>query len=327
MAIISQIGAPTNFLGGLIEITTPSYAAAVTLQDIDLLGMNSGYSRGIYGQGNNTTGMLTLTRSWVENFDILGIYLSGISLTATDSDIDNNGSNTEEYAEAGGIFMGPPGKASVTLLLNHSSVTNNQAGGVDLELAGGSVSNIKNSTICDNWGGNGLTVGGSNGPKLNIYGSSIFLNNADYEYAGTGYKYGGVQIVGGSGAVVTIDQTVVADNAGPGGDVADLWGIVTTMNNSLLGNDWDATIEKETGVNLVDLDAQIDPVLRGDLGGHGQRHPLTHAPVQGSPLIDATPTPDSNVGTQDEGYRNRCYDFYPGGYKCDIGAVELQKND
>jgi hypothetical protein len=324
MAILSQTAAPPSFLGGMIEISTASSAANVTFQDIDLRGMNSGYTRGIHGQGNNTTGILTLTRSWVENFDILGIYLTGISLTATDSAIDSNGSNTEEYGEAA-LYMGPTGSASVKLSLNHSSVTNNMVGGIRLDLPS-SVSTIKNSTISDNWGGDALDVLGPN-MELDIFGSTIVLNHSDYlNMPGSGYTYGGVEVEPNVGNIVTIDQTEIDYNNGPSGSEQEYSGILNSMKNSFLGASDDATILKYLGVNITDDDSLIDTVLM-DMGGHGQRHPKTHKPLHGSQLIDFTGTPDSSVGTQDQGYRNRCYDFVAGGNKCDVGAVELQKGE
>jgi hypothetical protein len=127
---------------------------------------------------------------------------------------------------------------------------------------------------------------------------------------------------------VSINQTVLAGNFGPEAPVgfpvpADAVGFLDLSRNSEIDNIDYVNILSETGVNLLDSFANLSPTL-ADNGGHGQRHPRTHKPLHGSPVIDATAAVDSSIGTQDQGYRSRGFDFNPGGNRFDMGAVELQ---
>ncbi|MES1204801.1 MAG: hypothetical protein ABUS79_02585 [Pseudomonadota bacterium] len=180
MAILMQNG-PTRDgqLGAVIFINLPPEAATVSFTDIDLVGTGAtNRAIGIGIQGNDQSSTVSLTQSWVRNFNLNGIYDQNASLTLQDSAIDNNGSNTG-FNDGDAIFIESVGHTSTTrLFMDHSSITNNKDNALFTELGHGSVSTIRNSTISNNTGTyGGVRVGGpDNNYKMRFIGSTVAFN-------------------------------------------------------------------------------------------------------------------------------------------------------
>ena len=336
LATLAQSGrpGPGNLFGGIVEINLNTTNAQVAFQDIDFLGQAGMGGLGLFGQGDDNTNGLTLTRCWVEKFDDAGMYFQNMSLTLIDSAVDGNGASELPLNISGGaIFLeSTGGTASTHLTLLNTSITNNLFGGIETELGAASVSTITGSTISDNFGSNALLIAGPHpGNQMNIFGSTIFANSSDLK----GQPFSGTQfgaLHNTSGGVVTIDQTVIDLNAGPGGSVGDfdfeidVEGTLNSIKNSFLGEAFSATILAQKGTNIIFDVSNLQRAL-ADNGGVGQRHPRTHKPAHGSKLIDFTSAIDTPVGTQDQRHKNRGFDFVSGGNKFDIGAVELQSGE
>ncbi len=153
-------------------------------------------------------------------------------------------------------------------------------------------------------------------PASSFSHTTIVFNTA------SGERGGGIAMSSTAGLV--LDHMIVAKNVGFAGAADDLWGTLTA-EWTLIGTSTGATVTG--GNNLLNRDPLLGP--RADLGGPTQ----THAPLIGSPVIDAgDPSFDPN------GFQPPLSDDQRGagfgrvrdgdgssGARIDIGAFELQQ--
>ena len=247
-----------------------------------------------------------------------GIYTSSGDLLLTNSTISDN-NTLGANSDGGGIFTNT---GDVTLI--GSTVSGNQTTGSYSEGGGiltyaGNVS-LTNSTLSAN-----RTVG------YMSYGAGIYTSSGDVALtnstvvenstSGVSSNGGGIFAFDGS---VTIRNSIVAGNIVSNGTAPDLRPGNTgplSVSNSLIGNTVGSGVTVSTGTgNLLNQNAMLGPLT--DNGGPT----LTHAPLQGSPIIDAgnnslavSETGDSLTTDQ----RGGAFDRVESG-TVDIGAVEAQ---
>ena len=239
-----------------------------------------------------------------------GVYNSG-TLLLTDSTLSNNSA-----LAGGGIFN--DGKA--TLVVNNSTIFNNSAGSGGAICNGGEI-NVTNSTFS----GNSAERGGAIYNEDFGYTFTVTITNSTIVRNTVTDCGGGIFINAYSTSTVTLNNTVVAENdAGNKDDITNIGNSILAGSHNLIGNgkNQSALVDGIDG-NLVGTPSlPIDPSL-GTLQNNGGPT-LTHAPLSGSPLIDAG---DSSAATSQEGeplmmdQRGllRSYDMV-----VDIGAVEAQ---
>ncbi len=268
---------------------------ALTLNDTSVSGNHADDAGGI-----NNLGALTLINSTVggNQADDAGGGIfnhQGAALTLTGSTVSGNSSGFS----AGGISN------FETLALTNSTVSGNTTGG-----NGGGISNfggatITNSTISGNstafFDGGGI----SNEGALSMASSTLSDNSA----GGLG---GGIFNYQGT---VTIKNTIIASSASGGDCGGDA--VVSSGHNL----DGDGTCGLSAGGDLSATDPQLGPLA--DNGGPT----LTHAPLPGSPAVDAgsedCPPPDTDqraVARPLDGDGDQTA-------ACDMGAVETGPND
>jgi hypothetical protein len=258
------------------------------------------------GGGIFNAGMLTMVNSAVISnisaSDGGGIYDSG-SATITDSTINGNTATLVGFSGAGG--GGGINVTSGTLTVTNSTISNNKllglfhGSGIYAFGPFGAVL-LTNTTVSGNTGGAFNTGGVFAGETFNIYNSTI----ANNQYFGL--------LTGGSGATVTLANTVIADNNG----TADCFGGVTSSGYNIVENPGNCTLSQN---DLTNLDPKLGPLQ--DNGGPT----FTQALLSGSPAIDAVPVGANGCGTtltSDQRGVTR-----PQGPACDVGAFEVAATD
>jgi len=300
---------------------------------------------GIYANGN----VITLNDSSVANNTIVddfalggGIYSLGADLTLNNSDVTAN--TTGRFGDGAGINT-----SSGDVTLNNSSVSDNSTGldsdgggirtssgditidrstisGNQSSDNGGGISTnfgevvLRNSTVSGNQtGGSGGGISHEFGELINIINSTITNNQSD----GNG---GGIHDDSTSSFdEFRIQNSIVAGNISVNGIGDDLFytsGIVSSINNSLIGSNAGtplqaALVQPDGAGNLVGTDAApIDPLL-GALADNGGPT-LTHALLAGSPAIGAGGTPSVSIGNTDQRGEPRILDG-----QIDIGSFEF----
>ena len=268
-----------------------------------------------------------------------GLFISSTSpTTITDSTISNNFVSNATALNGGGIYIN---NSTGTVDLIRSTVSGNTAGG-----AGGGIYksssgdlNITASTINGNQTGtngggifnaNGLTtltnstVSGNNGNGAASKGGGIFvvtssltLNNSTVSNnsVSTANFGGGIYNNGPNTAVITLDNTIIA-NSTSGGDCAKVATGVINASYSLIEGGL-------TCLNTSSNNLMGDPNL-GPLQNNGGAT-LTHRLLAGSIAIDQG---NSALTTDQRGftrpYDNPAIGNAPGGNGSDIGSFELQ---
>lgn len=321
-----------GFVGGeLFNIDIKATPAAIKLTDLYIVGSDFGLVTGIGGGDTLSNGgddMVTLTRCWVQYFDASGIGLDSVSLTLQDSAIDSNEGDSSG-GPGSGVFMESQSQSLTHLVMNNSSITaNNGDGGIYLELARGSVSNITNSTISDN-GGMGISLFDETGTSLytvNIIGSTIAFNYC----SGVGKDCGIANDASANSQHVVLQGTVVGGNVTFGGVASNYSGLIYKFQDSLLETSNHATFapHAKSGTYRTDYGAtNLDPTL-ADNGGRGNWHPMTHKPLSNSICVDFLPNTNILARTSDQRYQSRPVD-YPnrGPNTYDVGAIELKQTE
>ncbi|RLC75165.1 MAG: hypothetical protein DRJ03_30695 [Chloroflexi bacterium] len=257
------------------------YFCALTLQD-SVVADNVASD----GAGISNRGVMTITRCIVS-----GNVADGI----------------EEPGHQCGNGGGVKAVATATTVIINTTITGNHAvsrgGGIKSNCDG--TMEIINSTISGNTAGSSIAGIYARG-TVTITNSTIVGNDA----AGMGRHAGNA-----SGIcvrdLVNLVNTIIANNGG-GQDCglcesAGVYGSIGVNVNNLIGD------------GSCHPDYAGDPMLGplADNGGSTQ----THAPLPGSPAIDAIPTDECLVGADQRGKPR------PQGTGCDIGAYELQTNE
>ncbi len=316
----------------------------ITIADSTISG-NSATGTFAYGGGiSNEYGALTIVRSVIAG-NVAADQGGGLSndgfnttvATVSDSTISGNaagwGGGVEQYYG--------------TMVLTNCTVSGNTAGngaglhnGSYCEFCQGrpAILDIRNSTISDN---HASGLGG--GIATYQRGAAVLQNStlsgntaggvgggvaADHPYDNTYLTLIGTTVTGNSSGVagggifvsaaVTLSHTIVAGNTAPVAPEIDA--SATADDYNVLGTDGDAGVVGFTpgATDVVPASGvTIDEILAplADNGGPTE----THAPVAGSPAVDAIPTSTGNcVGTTDQRGFPR-----PVGAGCDAGSVEL----
>jgi hypothetical protein len=260
---------------------------------------------------------LTLQNSVVADnvaSDGAGISNRGV-MTITNCIVRGNvADGIEEPGHQCGNGGGIKAVATATTVIVNTTVTGNHAvnrgGGIKANCDG--TMEIINSTISGNTAGGSMAGIYSRG-TMTITNSTIVGNNA----AATGRHAGDA-----SGICIrdltNLYNTIIANNGGGQDcgmcDSAGVYGSIGANVNNLIGDD-------SCNPDYVG-DPMLGPLADNDGISIGAGLVLqTHAPLPGSPVIDAIPADECVVGTDQRGVSR------PQGAGCDIGAYELQTNE
>jgi CSLREA domain-containing protein len=330
----------SNAIAGADVVDVPAGVYAVAADplavdgDLAIVGAGAGLTI-IDGGGGISVGAATVGVSGVTVRDSHGaagaIYNGPLgTLTLSDSVVSGNG--------VGGI------RTEGTLTIERVIIRGNSGGaGGGIESLGSVV--VVDSTIADNIGqfgggvlalygtvtlsnttvsGNTAVYGGGISAGVCFLGctrADVFLDNATITYnsVSTG-DGGGVAVFGGDydgPSTLTMRNTVIAGNLDEGGEAPDCSPGVISDGYNLIGNATGCFISGDGTGNLIGVSAQLGP-----LQPNGGPTP-THAPLAGSPLIDAgNPAVPGSGGTACEAADQRGV-TRPQGVRCDIGAVEM----
>ncbi|HKH19868.1 MAG TPA: choice-of-anchor Q domain-containing protein, partial [Gammaproteobacteria bacterium] len=248
---------------------------------------NAGYLTGYFGYGSATLEVINCTVSDnVADLEGGGIFNNGQSgsatLTVTGSSVSGN---TVTGGYGGGIATDGNGGSSMVEVVNSTlsdnSVRSFGGGILNSSAYGGTAAlNILNSTISNNWGGdygggiyNVASVGGNS--PLEVRHSTLSGNSCVW------LDGGGIANL--SGATSQVGSTIFNGNRISNG------GTTTSLGYNLSSDDGSGFL------TAIGDQINTNPLL-GPLQDNGGAT-LTHAPLQGSPTIDAgdpnfTPPPD-----------------------------------
>ncbi len=232
--------------------------------------------------------------------------------------------NTADYS-GGGIWNSEGG----TLSLDHSTLTGNAANSF-----GGGIFSIGNLIVTHSTL-NGNTVGYSGGGLLNAGVASLtnstLSGNVSERFAG-GIEAGGTLLI--THGTLVGNSAAVSGSGISSGNVGSVTLINSVLANSGPGDNCaggSASAWRDGGYNVVsDHSCLLDPASGsradtnprlGPLADHGGVT-LTHAPLPGSPVIDAIPLARCPVSEDQRGVRRPGDGDGDGESLCDIGAVE-----
>ncbi len=282
-----------------IENGTTVTVTGVTIQNGNC-ACNGG---GIYNIGTLKLINTTLSGNITSNGDGGGLY-NGSEAILIDSTLSGN---LAPGGEGGGIMsIGDVQLIKSTLKGNralsgggvesHNAMTLNDStlsGNVALDSDGGGIRNIGivfilNSTISGNTAaqnGGGISTGTAfDLSTVNVYNSTITLNQADADLNGSGTGGG---VLNGATGTFTFQNTILAANSESAmllGNwipvIGDCAGTVTSGDNNLMEN-YDTSRCTVNGATPSLTDPQLGPLANN--GGATQ----THALLPGSPAIDA----------------------------------------
>jgi len=247
-----------------------------------------------------------------------GIYTDSGEVFLTNSTLSEN--NTDgTNSDGGGIFT-----SDGNITLTNSTVSGNQtisaySEGGGISTYAGSVS-LFNSTISSNQTNGALSYGGG------IYTSSgaVSLNNSTVtanRTVGENSDGGGIFAYGGDVSIINslLAGNIVTNSATP--DLRPGTNSTLTVSHSLIGNTSGTGITSSTGAgNILNQATFLGPLF--DNGGPT----LTHAPLTGSPAIDAGSNALAVASTGaplSSDQRGDSFDRIENG-TVDIGALEVQ---
>lgn len=320
-------GSPMTFGGALSVSGTLTMQSSTISDSSSAAGGNAVASGGgAYVAGDailidsTISGNAITTVSGGDGFYITGgggLYVRG-GLTLTRSTISGNtvtASGNGQNGIGGGVFVRD------TSELDSSTVSGNSADGDGGGLfkarfsnygdpPGGTRLTIANSTISGNAGARGAGVFSQR--ELILANSTVTANTAST--GGGGLVFGVIDV---ATATFTLDSTIVFGNGTPaGGLAADLaatdGGLSIAGARNLIGAAGTLTLPGDT----LDGDPLLQPLA--DNGGPTR----THAPAEGSPVIDAGANPnDYPYDQRGEGHPRTA------GAATDIGAFEVPVDD
>jgi CSLREA domain-containing protein len=307
-------------------------AGSVTISGVTIRGGDPDWvpNRG-FGGGIRNAGTLTLNDSTV-TANALGIFNFG-TLTVNNSSVSGN----DGYNGAGGIYnffgaltlnnstvSGNSGggggvgiRSSPPLILNNSTVSGNiawghGAGGILYECPpGGGTLTLNNSTVSGNRAasyGGGILIYGA------VSGCTVTLNNGTV--SGNSASYGGGIMLDPrypSPMTVRLKNSIVANNTGSSG--ANCLVPITSLGHNIAG---DASCALAGVGDRNNTDPLLGPLA--DNGGPTQ----THAPLPGSPAIDAVPLADCTAASGAPFATDQRGVARPQDAACDIGSVEAK---
>jgi Chlamydia polymorphic membrane protein (Chlamydia_PMP) repeat len=339
-----------SFGGGLFNDGS-STSATLTVSNCTFSGNSAGGGGGIYNDSFAGSATLTLNNSTFSSNSASsnaggGIVNSGdygsATLTVNGSTFSSNSApyfgggicNSAQYGSAtlavnnctfsgnstdlagGGIYCSGV-YGSATLTLNSSTFSSNSATSY-----GGGIFNanatltLSNSTVSGNsaayWGGGIYNAGHS-------ASATLTLNNSTFSGNSAGVAGGNIDNDGSFGGVTTLDLTDTILNAGASGENIYNYDGTVTSHGYNLSSDNGGGFLTATG-DQINTTPMLGPLQ--DNGGPT----FTHAPLQGSPAIDAgDPNFDPNAFNPPMLYDQRGpgYNRVAHG-RVDIGALEVQ---
>src|SRR5438552_2243418 len=267
-------------------------------------------------------GSMTIADSMISDNSGPGVSNIGGFLTVLDSTLSGNSAG--QASAGGGILSGTLFKTPAFVTIINSTISGNSAPGFGGGIAGGGWGvAIVNSTLSGNSAGE--RGGGIDGDFLTITNSTISGNSASY-------SGGGIE----GGNVVITNSTISGNSAGSGGGIYHYVGNLeisdTILNAGASGENIfnNGGAVTSNGYNISSDNGggylhgpgdqiNTDPLL-GPLQDNGGPT-LTHAPLPGSPAIDAGDPNFTSPPFRDQ--RGPCF-YRVFGRRIDIGSVEIQ---
>jgi hypothetical protein len=278
---------------------------------VGISGVTVRASHGGNGAIYNGLGTLTLSDSVVSGNGVGGI--------------DNEATLTVERTIIRGNFgaAGPGIVSAGSLVVLDSTIADNigDFGGGVLVLFG--TATLTNTTVSGNTAvyGGGISAGVC---LLGCTSAAVFLDNVTITNNSVSTGDGGGVVVFGDGgdaySTLSMRNTVVAGNSDQGGQAPDcgtLGAVVISEGYNLIGNATGCSIFGDVTGNLTGMSAKL-----GALQDNGGPTP-THAPLAGSPLIDAGNPAVPGSGSPACEPADQRGVTRPQGVRCDIGAVEV----
>ncbi|NER22597.1 MAG: DUF4347 domain-containing protein [Symploca sp. SIO1C2] len=327
LALISE-GGTINFdsslAGGTIDLTL---GELVIDKDLTINGLGADK---LTISGNNTSRIFNIDDG--NAFNSLDVKIRGLTIADGNADFGGGIFNEEQLLissstirdntaqfSGGGIFS--DGRLNIKSSTISGNTAERSAGG---GISGSDFLSINNVTISGNQAGNnggGISFGqGSGGDTLIVNSSTITQNTTN----GNG---GGIfsNLANSNDDLIAINNSIIAqnfDNDSSDGNSPDVWGEFSSNNRfNLIGDLGDNTSNGDfltAEGNQVGTSANpINPML-GDLQDNGGPT-FTHAPLPGSPVLDAA-NPLAGVIIDQRGISR------PQGEGFDIGAVEGSLN-
>ncbi len=304
-----------------------SYEGVTTVSNCVVSGNSyGGLFNDVYHQPPNdpvgSPGSMIIADSMISDNSGPGVSNIGGFMTVLDSTLIGNSSG--QAVDGGGILSGTLFKTPASVTLINSTVSGNSAPGGGGGIAGGYWgATIVNSTISGNSAGD--SGGGIAGSFVTIMNSTISGNAASY-------SGGGID----AGGVVITNSTISGNSAGSGGGIYHYVGNLeisdTILNAGASGenifNNGGTVMSHGYNVSSDDGGSYLngpgdlintDPLL-GPLQDNGGPT-LTHAPLPGSPAIDAGDPNFTPPPFRDQ--RGSCF-YRVFGRRIDVGSVEIQ---
>jgi hypothetical protein len=276
----------------------------------------SGLGAGILNSGTLTIGKSEISGNLVQggapfSFSAGGGIYNGGYTTLTKSVVRNNSAS---QAGGAGIFN----DVQSTLVVANSTLNNNSADGMGGGIGTSGLTFVTSSTISGNFAGGGGGIGGIGYCDVWIKSSTITDNTAS---AGGGLS---------GAAVYHLGNTIVGNNHGQLPDIYAGAGPVESLDYNLIqqlpspDGEWTGyIIVGPTSHNIYGVSANLGPLA--DNGGPTK----THAPLEGSPVIDKgknmlTVNTDQREFPRPVDLDDSTYPNAEGGDSTDIGAFEVQ---
>jgi hypothetical protein len=286
------------------------------LATVDRFTVENGASDG--GVGIMNDGTFTLTYGTVQNNPCGSGIINNGTMTIFRSTIKENSNACTNQGNGGGIYQSDQGPLTII----ESMVSDNQAGtGAGIYAHGPSVS-IVNSNIVSNTAagaGGGVYIMGFSGEVYSINNSTIASNRA------TSYWAGGIFFENGYGGVLTLKNTILAQNVASGVG-QDCLGVIGSDGYNLISDTTDCIFNSTTGDQL-----NVDPKL-GPLQDNGGPT-LTQWLYANSPAIDGgnpagcTDHLGNPLTTDQRGFTRPLDGDKDGNNICDIGAYEANPDN
>ena len=323
-----------------VHISGLTFADGRQTETIPGQGSDSAHGGGIFNEGDLTLSQVIVEDNFANN-EGGGVYNApGATLSIDRSTIRRNQTNFS-IGNGGGI-SNHEGQLDITT----STITENQAGSTDQDLASGggiatfgsSTTTISRSTISHNTAqrdGGGIRAGF---PSTIVIDNSTISNNRTLAISSASFG-GGLHVLGDA----ELYHVTIADNesSGSGGGFYEAGGTFTIANSIVSGNRLSSGTSTQNGgqprvglpVSATTSSKMKSPDWTGDdFVGAAEIGPLadnggptqTHLIKPGSPAIDGADPSLGPMRLVDQRGRP-IVDLYPGGGIPDSGAYEVQQ--
>jgi hypothetical protein len=303
-ATIQGAGADATVLG---PISIWNRAVTATIAEVAIAGGNRSGGGGIENSGTLTlrNSVVRDNAAWAgEGYQAFGAGVFNLgTLTLLDSTVRDNTAvgigDDERSGWGGGVHN------RGTLIVTGSTISGNKAHvGAGLYNAG--VATLTTSTVSGNAAkvdGGGIATTSSGTTSLAFV--TVTGNVSDSDENGTG-DGGGIAAIGPTVA----SGSILGANRDPGDQAPDCAGVLESRGRNLVTDAAGCALTGGGDTDLTGVDANLGPLA--DNGGPT----LTHAPLEGSPALDAA----GADGCSDSDQRGVAR---PQGDACDVGAVEV----